>query len=72
MSGQGERRGVKTKLLGVVMIILGVLDSLLTLRGGIPDEKYILLIILGIAVYIIGAVRAGQRPDAVDGRAKSG
>ncbi len=60
---QGEKRGVKTKLLGVVMISLGVLDSLLTLRGGLPSEKYILLIVLGILVFIIGAVRAGRQPD---------
>ncbi len=64
---QREKRGVKTKLLGVVMISLGVLDSLLTLRGGLPSEKYILLIVLGIAVFIIGAVRAGGQPgDTTD------
>ena len=63
MMSQGEKRGVKTKLLGVVMISLGVLDSLLTLRGGLPSENYILLIIFGIAVFIIGAVRAGRQPD---------
>ncbi len=61
MASQGERRGVITKLLGVVMVSLGILDSLLTLRGGVPDEKYILLIILGIGVYIIGAVRAARQ-----------
>jgi len=67
MMSQREKRGVKTKLLGVVMISLGVLDSLLTLRGGLPSEKYILLIVLGIAVFIIGAVRAGRQPgDAID------
>ncbi|VAX02903.1 hypothetical protein MNBD_GAMMA20-1259 [hydrothermal vent metagenome] len=63
MMSQGEKRGVKTKLLGVVMISLGILDSLLTLRGGLPSEKYILLIVLGILVFIIGAVRAGRQPD---------
>ncbi len=60
---QHEKRGVKTKLLGVVMVSLGVLDSLLTLRGGLPSEEYILLIVLGIAVFIIGAIRAGRQPD---------
>jgi len=63
---QREKRGVKTKLLGVVMIILGVLDSLLTLRGGMPNEKYILLVVLGIAVYIIGAVRAGRQSEGAE------
>jgi len=63
MMSQREKRGVKTKLLGVVMVSLGVLDSLLTLRGGLPSEKYVLLIILGIAVFIIGAVRAGRQQE---------
>ncbi|HEB56215.1 MAG TPA: hypothetical protein ENI98_07905 [Gammaproteobacteria bacterium] len=63
MMSQSEKRGVKTKLLGVVMISLGVLDSLLTLRGGLPSEKYILLIVLGILVFVIGAVRAGRQSD---------
>ncbi|MCF6210397.1 MAG: hypothetical protein L3J88_08295 [Gammaproteobacteria bacterium] len=54
---------MKTKLLGVVMVSLGVLDSLLTLRGGLPSEEYILLIVLGIAVFIIGAIRAGRQSD---------
>ncbi len=66
METQGEKRGVKTKLLGVVMVSLGILDSLLTLRGGVPDEKYILLIVFGIAVYIIGAVRAARQPEGVE------
>jgi hypothetical protein len=53
-----ERRGVKTRLFGVVLMILGFLDSLLTLRGGMPNEKYLILIGIGAAIFAIGAVRS--------------
>lgn len=53
-------RGVKTRLLGFVLMVLGVLDSLLTLRGGIPAYEYLLLILLGAGVFAIGAVRGGR------------
>ena len=58
------RRGVKTKILGFILMVLGVLDSLLTLRGGIPAYEYLLLILLGACVFAIGAVRGGRQPSA--------
>lgn len=58
------RRGVKTRLLGFILMVLGVLDSLLTLRGGIPAYEFLLLILLGACVFAIGAVRGGRRPFA--------
>jgi len=57
------RRGVKTKILGFILMVLGILDSLLTLRGGIPDYEYLLLILLGVGVFAIGAARSGQQPS---------
>lgn len=57
-----HRRGVKTRLLGFILMVLGVLDSLLTLRGGIPAYEFLLLILLGACVFAIGAVRGGRRP----------
>jgi len=60
-----ERRGVKTRIIGVVMIILGVLNSLLTLRGGLPSEKFMILIAAGAAIFAIGAVRS--RRDSLRG-----
>ena len=53
-------RGVKTRLIGFVLMVLGVLDSLLTLRGGIAAYEYLLLVVLGAGVFAIGAVR-GRR-----------
>ncbi len=55
---QHERRGVKTRIIGVVLIVLGFLDSLLTLRGGLPSEQYLVLIAIGAAIFAIGAARS--------------
>lgn len=60
-----ERRGVKSRLVGVVLIALGVLDSLLTLRGGLPSEKYMVLIAVGVIIFAIGAMRS--RRDSLKG-----
>ncbi len=55
------RRGVKTKLFGFIIMVLGVLDSLLTLRGGVPAYEFLLLILFGACLFAIGAVRSGRR-----------
>jgi len=66
MSEEAEygRRGTKTKLFGFIMMTLGVLDSLLTLRGGVPAYEYLLLIFAGACVFAVGAIR-GVRQSAV-------
>lgn len=63
-----SRRGIKTKLFGFILMALGVLDSLLTLRGGVPAYEYLLLILLGVCVFAIGAVRGGQQPPAEEAK----
>lgn len=57
------RRGVKTRLLGAILMMLGVLDSLLTLRGGVPAYEFLMLIVLGAGVFAIGAARGANRSD---------
>lgn len=65
MEAEYGRPGVKTKLIGFVIMALGVLDCLLNLRGGLPAyEKYLLVIFVGACVFAIGAVR-GSRPASV-------
>lgn len=65
MEAEYGRRGVKTKLVGFIIMVLGVLDCLLNLRGGLPAyEKYLALIFIGACVFAIGAVR-GARQEAV-------
>jgi len=61
MEEEYSKRGVKTKLLGFILIVLGVLDSLLTLRGGIPAYEFLLLIFVGACIFAIGAVRGAQQ-----------
>lgn len=56
------KRGVAIKLLGVVLIFLGVLDSMLFWRGGFAEgDKYLVLILLGLLLYAIGTIRHGER-----------
>lgn len=51
-------RGVVTRLFGVVLIIIGVLDSMLAWRGGFAiSDVFVLFIATGIFVYFIGAVQ---------------
>lgn len=54
-------KGVKTRLLGFILMLLGVLDSLLTLRGGLPAYEFLGLIVVGAVVFAIGVVRGGQK-----------
>lgn len=61
MQAAGSPRGVITKLFGAILMMLGLLDSVLTLRGGVPAYEFLLLVLLGAAVFAVGAVRAGKR-----------
>jgi len=64
MEAEYNKRGVKTKLLGFILMVLGVLDSLLTLRGGIPAYEFLFLIFAGACVFAIGAVRGAQQSSS--------
>jgi hypothetical protein len=64
MEEEYSKRGVKTKLLGFILMVLGVLDSLLTLRGGIPTYEFLLLIFVGACIFGIGAVRGAQQSSS--------
>ena len=51
-----------TKLFGVILIFLGVLDSMVSWRGGFAvSEIYALMIVAGFALYAVGAIRGGGR-----------
>jgi predicted membrane channel-forming protein YqfA (hemolysin III family) len=57
-----SKKGVKTKLFGVVLIVLGTLDSMLSWRGGFAlSDLYVVLIACGVFLYAIGAIRHGSR-----------
>ena len=58
MESVRPHRGTKTKLLAVVLIILGVLDAMLSWRAGFAlSSTYLLLFIGGITLFVIGSVR---------------
>jgi hypothetical protein len=46
--------------------MLGTLDSLLTLRGGIPAHEFLVLIAIGAGIFAVGTVRARYGLDAGD------
>lgn len=61
MSEVAAKKGVKTKLLGVILVILGALDSMLSWRGGFEaGDGYLGLIAAGLALFAVGAVRQGR------------
>ncbi len=56
-----ENKGVIPKLLGVVAIILGFLDSMLSWRGGFElNPLFIVLILGGIFLYITGSLASNR------------
>ena len=61
MNTERSPRGVIIKLLGAIMMMLGLLDCVLTLRGGVPAYEFLLLVFLGAGVFAVGVVRAGDR-----------
>jgi len=76
MEASPARKGTIAKLFGAILIMLGVLDSLLTLRGGVPAYEFLMLVFAGAAVFAFGAIRgAGAAASAraelpVDGAAQ--
>ena len=61
-SDRPPTKGVKTKLFGFTLVLLGVLDSLLFLRGGtaVGGIQFV-LIGLGLLIWVNGMIR--QRND---------
>jgi hypothetical protein len=58
MEDPRARRGVKTKLFGVILIFLATLDGMLSWRGGIEiSDFYLFLFAAGVFLFALGAVR---------------
>lgn len=61
MPDETEKKGIKTKLFGVGLIFLGALDSMLFWRGGLViNDFYLMLLVLGCIIYVIGAIRGNR------------
>lgn len=53
------KKGVVTKLFGVIFIFLGALDSMMSWRGGFTvSTTFAILIVTGMLLYAVGAIRS--------------
>ncbi|MCP4381036.1 MAG: hypothetical protein GY798_06390 [Hyphomicrobiales bacterium] len=60
----GSSRGAILRLFGVILIILGALDIMLSWRGGFEVFSFhVMLFVTGQVLYVIGAIRRRDRPD---------
>ena len=58
MDNTRARRGVITKLFGVILIFLATLDGMLSWRGGIEiSDFYLVLFAAGVFLFALGAIR---------------
>ncbi len=54
-------RGVKTRLIAVVLLFAGMMDAMLSWRGGFAlGTSTIVICAAGAALYAIGAIRGGR------------
>lgn len=61
MEEDTPKKGVKTKIFGVILIVLGALNSMLSFRGGFEiSSLHNAILAAGIVLYIIGVVRSGE------------
>ena len=57
-----SNRGAIFRIFGVILVILGWLDTMLSWRGGFGIAPFhAMLIVTGLLLYMIGAIRRGQR-----------
>lgn len=62
MEEHQAKKGVKTKLFGVILIFLGALDGMLSWRAGFTlSDFYVLLFVSGVFLYAVGAIRQESR-----------
>ena len=55
-------RGVKTRLIGVVVLFAAMMDAMLHWRGGfVLGPSTMLLLAAGVTLFAIGALRGGRQ-----------
>jgi len=58
----GNNRGAIFRIFGVILVILGWLDTMLLWRGGFEIVPFhAMLIVMGLVLYMIGAIRRAGR-----------
>ena len=64
MSEHSAKPGVKTKLFGVIVLFVAVLDAMLSWRGGVAvDTFYLVLFAAGFFLYAVGSIRQSASKD---------
>ncbi len=66
MTENRPARGANIRLFGVILVFLGVLDSMLSWRAGMAvSDFFVVLVAAGVGVYALGAIRGRRRasPD---------
>ncbi len=62
MESNGSEKGAIIRIFGVVLIFLGILNSMLSWRGGFTVSSfYFLLIAGGVFLYGVGSIRRGRK-----------
>ena len=57
-----NNRGAIFRIFGVILVILGWLDTMLSMRGGFEVYPFhVMLIVTGLLLYMIGAIRRRGR-----------
>ncbi|HEB79459.1 MAG TPA: hypothetical protein ENI79_03165 [Rhodospirillales bacterium] len=58
---KAPKKGVKTKMIGVGFIFVGLLNIMLAWRGAFEVHNLqIVILIAGVFLYVIGAIRGGE------------
>ena len=58
----GNTRGAIIRMFGVILVILGALDTMLSWRGGFEVHPFhAMLIVTGLLLCLIGAIRRRDR-----------
>ncbi len=61
MEANNRSRGMLPRLFGVILIFLGMLNSLLSWRGGlVVNDFYLLLIATGLFLFAMGVIHRAQ------------
>jgi uncharacterized membrane protein YidH (DUF202 family) len=69
VEGETSNKGTIIKLIGVVIIILGILDGMLSWRAGVAlSNLYIYLILGGVLLFCVGVLRRGSVAEATESR----
>ena len=64
MEGGDDKKGAVCTSFGMILVILGALDCALAWRGSFEVSNFaVALLVGGVSLYCIGAVRAGNDPD---------